>query len=36
VSKISPYKPRIGGEKSAGKLPKLKFLEIPAVCIIGE
>jgi hypothetical protein len=36
VSKISPSKPRIGGEKSAGKLPKLKFLETLVVCIIGE
>ena len=36
VSKLSPSKPRIGGEKSAGKLPKLKFLETPAICIIGE
>jgi hypothetical protein len=36
VSKLSPSKPRIGGEKSAGKLPKFKFLETPTVCIIGE
>jgi hypothetical protein len=36
VLKISPSNPRIGGEKSTGKLPKFKFLETPAVCIIGE
>jgi len=36
VSKLSPSKPRIRGEKSAGKLPKFKFLETPAICIIGE
>jgi hypothetical protein len=27
VSKISPSKPRPGGEKSSGILPKFKFLE---------
>jgi hypothetical protein len=36
VAKISPSKPRIGGDKSIGKLPKNKFLETPTVCIIGE
>jgi len=36
VSKLSPSKPRMGGEKSTGKLPKFKFLETLAVCIIEE
>jgi hypothetical protein len=36
VSNISPSKPRLGGEKSTGKLPKFKFLETPTDGIIGE
>jgi hypothetical protein len=36
VSKISPSNPRLGGEKSTGKLPKFKFLETPADGIMGE
>jgi hypothetical protein len=33
---LSLSKPRIGGEKSAGKISKLKSLETPVVYIIGE
>jgi hypothetical protein len=36
VSKISPSKRRIGGDKSTGKIPKFKLLETPTDGIIGE
>jgi hypothetical protein len=35
MSKLSPSKPRIGGDKSIGKLPKFKFLETPTNGITG-
>jgi hypothetical protein len=36
VSNISTCKPRLGGEKSTGKLPKFKILETPTDGRIGE
>jgi len=36
VSKLSPSKKRLGGEKSIGKLQKFKLLETPTDGIIGE
>jgi hypothetical protein len=36
VSKLSPSKPRLGGEKLTGKLPKFKLLGTPVDGIIGE